>query len=325
MKNIQLQTWNPAQTIGPLLKLWQAALDTTWPITSEGLLSTILESGYQEGNCVVAIRDKRIVGVVIINQQKGNQARRGFIMCLLVAPEQQRQGIGTLLLREAIERLKQRGAKTIYLGGGPDAYFWGGVPTNLPDAVAFFQAYGWRLENTEERIDVDLTMDLQGYATPNWVWERVSNANISIAIAQPQEHDEILRFERQYFPNWGNAVENAFTSGRSVVVARTSQGEIAGTCIAYLPGRGYDCLWSELLGSKTGCLGEVGVAGRFRGQGVGMALSAKATEVFVESGNTTGYVRWLSLISWYGKLGYTTWRSYHTEQRPIEECTFSPD
>ncbi|HET8913209.1 MAG TPA: GNAT family N-acetyltransferase [Ktedonobacteraceae bacterium] len=325
MKNIQLQTWNPTQSIDPLLELWQAALGTIWPITAEGLLSTILESGYQEGDCVVAIRDERIAGVVVINQQKGDQTKRGFIMCLLVRPDQQRQGIGTLLLREAIERLKQREAKTIYLGGGPDAYFWGGVPTNLPQAVAFFQAHGWRLENKQDTIDVDLTMDLQGYTTPNWVWERVRNASVSIELARPQERDEILRFERQHFPGWGNAVENAFRLGRLVVVARTPQGEVAGTCIAYLPGLGYNCLWSELLGSKTGCLGEVGVARRFRGQGVGMALSAKATETFIESGNKTGYVRWLSLISWYGKLGYTTWRSYYTEQRSIEECTISLD
>lgn len=319
MTTIQLQSCDLPQTTGPLAELWQASLGASWPITTEAFLSTILESGYQEGDCVVALLDDRIVGAIVTNMQRGDVGKRGSIMCLFVAPAQQRQGIGSALLHEAIARLKRRGAKTIYLGGGREAYFWGGVPTNLSDAVAFFQAQGWKLRSEEDSIDVDLAMNLQGYTTPAWIWERARNAKITVTLAKPEERDEVLEFERQHFLTWANAVENAFTLRRSVVVARTSAGEIAGTCLAYLPGHGYSCTWSKLLGPETGCLGEVGVAKRFRGQGIGMAISARATEAFVENDSKMGYVRWLGLISWYGKLGYTIWRSYHTEERPIEE------
>lgn len=57
-------------------------------------------------------------------------------------------------------------------GSGGDCYIWPGVPRDLPAAVAFFTARGWRRSHDT----LDLVADLAGYQLPADVAERAASA-----------------------------------------------------------------------------------------------------------------------------------------------------
>lgn len=97
---------------------------------------------------LVAVEDGRIVGHVAISPVRIDDApTTGWFGLgpLSVAPEHQRRGIGTALVRAALEQLRTRGAAGCVLLGDPAYYgrfgFGPAAPLVLPGAPAeFFQA-----------------------------------------------------------------------------------------------------------------------------------------------------------------------------------------
>jgi beta-N-acetylhexosaminidase len=65
----------------------------------------------------------------------------------------------------------------------------------------------------------------------------------------------------------------------------------------------------------VGALGTVGVAAARRGQGIGLALVARGSEILKEQGINQCHISWVVLLDFYGKLGYRTWRSYKMSWR----------
>lgn len=61
--------------------------------------------------CFVAVEDERIVGVIM----SGHDGRRGYIHHTAVAASRQRQGIGKLLLRHALDALEREEIKKVAL------------------------------------------------------------------------------------------------------------------------------------------------------------------------------------------------------------------
>lgn len=78
---------------------------------------------------LVAETDERLVGVVMGTYD----GRRGWIFRLAVAPEQQRQGIGTMLVRELEHRFEELGVRHLRLL----------VITPDPAARAFWERLGY--------------------------------------------------------------------------------------------------------------------------------------------------------------------------------------
>lgn len=64
------------------------------------------------------------------------------------------------------------------------------------------------------------------------------------------------------------------------------------------------------LGKSVGAIGCVGVAANMQGQGIGIALVARATELLIERGVEICSIDWVVLTDFYAKLGYTVWRGY---------------
>jgi len=98
-----------------------------------------------------------------------------------------REGIGRSLLEQGLKSLRQRGVRKEQLGGGGPAYFWPGVPTNLPEAWSFFSSCGWR----EQERSFDLIGDLEEYTSLPVVYQRIRMPEVVIlgssCIVVPQE------------------------------------------------------------------------------------------------------------------------------------------
>ena len=286
--------------------LWDEILGKKWPINS-----TLLKRKLSEGEHIVALRDGEIVGFLATQRSKNKIKQRGEIMLVLVAEDCQRQGVGRKLLDQSLKNLKSKNVFDIQLGGGGGSYFWPGVPRNLPGAIDFFKSCGWNFSE----ISFDLLRDLKNYKTPDWISERVRPLNIKNRFIKSNEKQKILTFEKKSFPKWYSAFQSTINSGDlgDVLVAVDSDEEILGSTVLFSPkSKSYQqkFIWSLILGKNSGGFGALGVKEEARNRGIGLILSATASEILKKRGIRNCLLGWTHLVSWYGKLGYKVWMKY---------------
>jgi beta-N-acetylhexosaminidase len=295
---LRLRPLDPVGDRAVLQELWSAALDPPWPLLPAGL--DIVRGG------LVAEQGGRAVGAVAVDPA-------GSVQLLLVDPAHQRRGVGTALLDEALRQLGGRGVGTVTLGSGGEDYIWPGVPENLPGAVRFFAARGWRFDDADAVID--LVRDLQDYAAPAGVHERVARAGVTIELAGDRDLASVLAFEAEVFPSWRKWFERGDSS---VLVARDAEGRMVGSLL--LRGPGPVSVFAPMLGSMTGTIGCVGVASHVQDRGIGSAMVARASELLRDGGTRRCHIGWVERRAFYVRLGYAPWRRYLMSRRQLSDA-----
>ena len=293
-EDLRLRALDPERDRALLERLWAAALGPVWPVLPGAL--ELLQHG------LVAERAEHGVGAVALDPA-------GSIPLLLVDPADQRRGVGTRLLQAGMARLGELGVTTAGLGSGGDNYVWPGVPDDLPGAVGFFQARGWRFDHTV----IDLAADLRGYQAPPGVGERAGRAGVSIEVMAEPERAEVMAFEVATFPDWVTWFERLDSS---VLVARDwVVGAVVGTLL--FGGPPGATIYEPLLGPRAGTIGCVGVAPPAQGSGVGSAMVARASELLRDAGTRACHIGWTRREQFYRRLGYAPWRRYHMARRQV--------
>jgi len=306
MRHITIRPYDPAKDEQAVFALWNSLLGDSWPLSLQTFHNIILDPIAYQGRDHFIAEDGQTVLGFLATQTKPKKHRaqpRGEIMLLLVEKTQQRTGIGSRLLAAGLAHLKREGMRDAQLGGGGNAYFWPGVPINLAGAVSFFEALGWHYTETS----VDMVLNLRDYATPAFVWERIQPQRLVFQIANQHDFSDLLQFEKAHFPQWYGYFLSKYEQRQygDVLCVKDHHDAIVGTVIVES-----DPMWEQLLGKNTGTIGAIGVAEGMRGQGIGLALAAKATEMLKMRNMSTAFLGWTWLIDWYGKLGYTVWREY---------------
>ena len=204
----------------------------------------------------------------------------------------------------ALEQLRLSGVRHIQLGSGAQNYFWPGVPSDLSGAWSFFQAMGW----PEIERSYDLVRSLDDYQTPDWVWERVSGMGIDFVTAEEARLDsEVINFVAIEKPGWKTYFDQAMLEKRSqdvLLAYHSHSSKILGACLVESPSH----RWAKRFHQPVGAPGCILTAGAAQGCGIGMALTARATEILQARGCHTSFIGWTWLVDWYGKLGYKIWQ-----------------
>jgi GNAT superfamily N-acetyltransferase len=225
----------------------------------------------------------------------------GSVPLILVHPACQGRGIGAGLLAAALDVLRAGGAREVRAGSGGSCYIWPGVPRDLPGAIAFFTAQGWR--HSDDTLD--LVADLAGYRPSAAAAGRAAGAGVSLALASGNDLAEVLAFEGATFPQW----VRWFRAGQEgILIARDSGGTIAGTLL--LGGPGADTVFAPMLGPAAGTISCVGVAPPLQGRGIGTALVTRASQLLSEAGTRACHIGWASSEAFYRRAGYQPWRRY---------------
>jgi GNAT superfamily N-acetyltransferase len=288
-----LRALDPAGDRPRLEALWEAALGGAWPVLPAGL--DLLRAG------VVAEERGVAVGVAATDPA-------GSIPLLLVDPAHQRRGVGTGLLAAALQRLAALGVRTVALGSGGEDYIWPGVPDDLPAAVRFFAARGWRWDHAV----IDLVRDLRDYRPPAGTYQRARTAGVSLEVAGERELAAVLAFEAATFPTWLRWFERRDSS---VLVARDAEGRVVGSLLFRGPDDAF--LFAPLLGARAGTIGCVGVADHAQGQGIGSAMVARASELLRREGTRACHIGWTLRQDFYVRVGYAPWRRYLMARRQL--------
>lgn len=306
-----IQPYDPSKDANDVADLWQTALGQTWPLSSSRIQRVL--SG-PEAQHFVLREDGRLIGFVATFKGYQEQQPVGYLAALLVAPQWQGRGIGTMLHDVALEHLRAVGVDAIHLGRHSPR-FWNGVPTNLPEARTFFQRRGWQWSETV----YDLVQNLTTFIMPERVSRRMAEERVTFAVATRETVDDLLAFEAREFPHWLPGYELCARLGdyQDLFAARDAKGDVIGTLIMYSPQSHparTDLIWQGLLGEDAGAIGSVGVAEAERGRGVGLALVAYGSALLRERRVGNCYIDWVVLTDFYAKLGYQIWREYAMSQ-----------
>ncbi len=300
-----MRTLDPATDRAAVESLWRTTMAPAWPLLPgavdrlTGGHLAVTDSGAPAGVIAVDVRARS----ADVAAGSADRPRSAGVQFLAVAPEHQRRGLGSALLEAAVGTATAAGATELRAGTGGSAYVWPGVPLDLPAAVAFFTTHGW----TSPHDTADLTQDLREYRDPE-----LGTSDVSTAVADASAFTEVDVFEEAHFPQWARHFSG---TTEDVMTARDADGTLIGTLLFSGPDAEHP--YRPLLGPRAGKIACVGVAGSAQGRGVGSAMVAHASRVLRDRGTRTCLIDWVVRESFYGRLGYRSWRRYRMFQHAL--------
>jgi beta-N-acetylhexosaminidase len=290
---------------------WEKVFGAQWPMDRAWFEQVTRAATWLPGDHLLAQVDGRPVGFAL-TQVGAGAAPGGALLALGVLPEYRRRGVGRALHAAALQQVRARGARKVGLGSGALEYFWPGVPLDAPGAWAFFQAMGWQ----ERERSFDLVRSLADYHTPAWVWERVNGLDVEYSRAAGSQGEAVLAFVAAEEIGWKGAYASYFERGRAsdvLLARRRSDGQLVGACLLESDAR----RWAACFPGPLAAPGCFLVGERWQGQGIGMALVARAVELLQERGCQTCFIGWTWLVDWYGKLGFQVWQENIMSSREL--------
>lgn len=104
-------------------------------------ISVNMKIKHDDGLFFVAICEKHLIGTILV----GFDGHRGWIYSLAVKKQYRNKGVGTLLLKRALEELRQRGCLKVNLQVEEDNF----------ETVPFYEKNGFKVE---DRISMGLKL-----------------------------------------------------------------------------------------------------------------------------------------------------------------------
>lgn len=229
----------------------------------------------------------------------------GWIDAIAVAPEAQRQGVGSALLSWAEAWLRAQGCTRARLGGSLRP-FAPGLP--VPLAADFFLRRGYTITGAEW----DVARDLADY--PN---DPAYATDAILRPTRPGEEPLLLEFLAREFPGrWHFECQEFLREGGRaadwLLLWPAGAERPVGFCQVTLEDslRPIERFYPHRLPRPWGQFGPLGVAREARGQGYGAAVVDGAARYLRDLGVRGCVIDWTDLVAFYGKFGFQPYRQY---------------
>ncbi|MBQ8171881.1 MAG: GNAT family N-acetyltransferase [Oscillospiraceae bacterium] len=214
------------------------------------------------------------------------------ITLLCVAPQRQRNGEGTRLLKLCEEHIKQNGSAVITLSGSM-------LPGTTADSRSFFKKQGYTIDSEFMEMELRLSnFTIPDYKTP-------SNAQYGFFDGSI---DELRRAVAEVDGEWVQ-----YFNEDGLFFCCFVNGDIASFCII---GEDEDCLLSD-GSTKTGSIGCVGTVPKFRRKGLGLHMVALSAQWLKKQGCDNVFIHYTHLEDWYGKLGAKTFLRFSPAEKRL--------
>lgn len=218
---------------------------------------------------------------------------RGNIRLLVVAPEQQRRGLGLALVAAAEMALQSQGVQRVRLAAGVPRYLWPGIDIAWTPARSLAARAGYRV------VDTAVNM-----ALPTNLHVRVPRG-IELHPLGPDEHAPLAALVDANWPMWSTEVNLALSHGR--VFGAWSGHRMVGFIAHSAMRRG----WISPMGTIT----------EVSGQGVGSALLAVACEDLARSGVDVATIAWVGPQEFFARHGARVTRRFERWEKDLNRLT----
>lgn len=193
--------------IEDVLQCWNSTLQYDL-ITKDRFIETVLlDDNFQDDLMKLAIVDNHCIGFCYGMKRKfpylerGLEPERGWISIMAVSEKYQRQGIGTCLVQEVENTLKEKGASQITLCAYSPNYFTPGIDKRYQSGIKFFEKMGYN--NTSEAVSMQ--RDLWDYVIPEKTQKKINELN--------QERIRFIPYEEKYLCDLLDFLLQNFGSG----------------------------------------------------------------------------------------------------------------
>ncbi len=288
------------------IQIWNAAAHPDYPINERLFAYNFIPCTGETIEGRLAVRDDEPAGFVLACAVKDGPL--GWVSAVAVHPLAQRQGLGSELLNWAEGWLKEKRCKRVRLGGNLRP-FVPGLPYAMRVSLPFFEKHGYEA-SADQPYEYDIARSLKEYKA---MYSKPGQAVLS--PMQPGEESLLLEFlEREYPGRWEfEAREFVRNRGRaSDFLLLRVNGQVHGFCRLTISDseRPIERFYPQRLPRPWGQFGPLGLSKATRGQGLG-GYMIDAAAVHLQSLGVAGCViDWTSLVSLYGKFGFTVYNQY---------------
>lgn len=238
---------------------------------------------------MVAEAEGVVVGTIVGNLIDDDRVLNAAVTVIAVEEAYRRQGVGRGLLTSFELAIRDAGAVGVWTGGGQPRFWWPGLDAERTDALAFFEAADYAVEDEAANMCVDLhTADLAPRPT-NAIEIRRLTVEDSSAFAQWMDDE--------WDDPWGAEVEGALLREPVACHVARLDGDIVGFAA-------YDT-------NRRGWFGPMGTTSRLRGSGIGAELLRRCLRDYLEQGRSACEIGWVGPPQFYAKaVGATMARRY---------------
>lgn len=306
-----------------ILKLWNECLpkDPMTPLRFRNLV--LLDANFDPEGLRLAFDGGRLAGCAYAVRRQlpmhGTELEtaNGWILFFFVSPAYRRQGIGTTLMQQALQFLKECGRTNVYFSSYAPNYILPGI-----DEATYPEGYQFLIKQGFKKLYSPIAMDrsLVGYKMPEDVrsLQREREAEgYTFRTAQDGDLYELIQFATNRFnPDWGRAIREGLLQNlkmSQIFVCRDPQKKLVGFCLY----GGYEGILERF--------GPFGVDPDSQGRGLGKILLNLCLEAmraeglhnvwFLWTGETTpaGYL--------YKRTGFEVTRRFHVMLFQTENST----
>jgi ribosomal protein S18 acetylase RimI-like enzyme len=288
---------------GALLEMWNATARFD-PLTP-GLLAEKLwgDDAFDPDLALICEEGGLLAGFAMGVIRRTRDEVRGMIKLAAVAADRRRRGIGSRMLAELEDALRERGATTVRVGESAPNYLTPGVDARYSAAPHFFSERGYR------RIGeaCNMTVDLAERDFDTGDTERMAGLDgILFHRAGDGDYAGLMDLLRSNWPSWipevGVALENRPAS-------------------LYVAVRGNDVLAFAAFDANnrgTGWFGPMGTAPAARRRGIGHVLLFRCLADMAAQGHRYATIPWVDPVDFYRQCaGAAVSRIFHRYEKVL--------
>lgn len=294
------------------MKLWNSNFGEQYHITENMLITKAFKDKdlFLDGSFLIYDADEPAGFIISKINSCGLPGYEdcAWISSMAVDSGLQGRGYGKALYQMAEDALLKAGVKKIFLGGECNNFF-SGIPQPTAHSIGLFEKQGYTI-NREEHEHYDLMADVS--AIDFEIYNTAVNCDViyySKAL-ESSESEQLDKFFKESFPGrWEFEVMGYLKFGGAPenIVVLKQKDEIVGFCKINISSSADDAL---LYGPSRGSLGPIGVNESVRGKGLGKKILLDSLKILKLRGAHNVIIDWTVLKDFYGRFGFTPWRSY---------------
>lgn len=303
-----------------LLRLWNTCLPRDPIDVTTFRRKVLLDPNFDPADLHVAQTGDTLVGLCLSLRRRVameaagiDDADRSWITAFGVHPAHRRQGIGSLLLDAACERLSSAGCTSLSIAPYVPNYFVPGVDVeHYAEGLAFFTQHDFGEVDRPISMDANLVhLDV----APHVVREQeIRDRGIEIRHLRANEIPLLMELLKSHMPpDWirhARQILHQIAAGDGHLEQFTIATQGSGQLQQFV---GYCQFEGEHFGP-------FGVVEPLQGQGIGTVLLARCLQAMQRHGHHGAWVLWTSdhtAEHVYGRFGFTRTRRFAVLRRPL--------